>query len=415
MRSLIALCCLLAVLGTGATASAQTPVTERPAATLLVPYFEVDLSSPKATTTVFQINNASATAMLANVTLWSDLGIPVFNFKVYLTGYDMQTINLRDVLNGTLPRTASDGQDPTDTISPQGWFSQDINFATCTGILPPAPLDAATVAHLRNALTGKFSSVAGGCVGQDFGAANKVARGYVTVDAINSCAAGLPSDPGYFVNGGMGSATNQNTLWGQFTIQRPSQNWSLTEPVVHITASSADPETSTSGEYTFYGRFVGWSAADNREPLSTNFAARYFNDASPGPRPQSTSLVVWRDPKVSDISAFGCGTPPAWFPLDQEGLVAFDTAEDAASLNTDAFGGATQVVPVASLTSFTGGWMYLNLNHSADAVNPPEDALAAQAWVWSFHTRRTPGRYAVGVGSTLLDSAKLASHYFPGI
>ena len=62
----------------------------------------------------------------------------------------MQTINLRDILaNGILPRTASDGQDPADTISPQGPFSQDINFASCTGLLPPPTLPAAFVQHLQ--------------------------------------------------------------------------------------------------------------------------------------------------------------------------------------------------------------------------------------------------------------------------
>jgi hypothetical protein len=394
-------------------------VTEQPAATLLVPYFEVDLANAQGTTTMFQINNASATAILANVTVWSDLGIPVTNFKVYLTGYDMQTVDLRAVLNGILPRTASDGQDPSDTISPQGWYSQDINFASCTGILPPpATLDATTVAHMRNALTGKFSSVAGGCVGVNYGAANMIARGYVTVDTVNSCTAGLPSDAGYFVSGGGGFATNQNTLWGDFTIMRPNQTWSASEPVVHVTASATDPETSTAGQYTFYGRFVGWTAADNREPLSTTFGVRYFNNGGPGLVPQNTTLLVWRDSKNSDISAFSCGTPPAWYPLDQEGAVAFDEAEEAATVSTSAFGASTQAVPVAPLTAFTSGWMFLNLNHNVESgADPSEDAAAAQAWVSAIHTRRFPvrGRYAVGAGATPFDSAKVAQHYTPGI
>ena len=98
-------------------------------------------------TTLFSVNNASATAVLAHVVVWSDLSVPVLDFNIYLTGYDVQTINLRDILvNGSLPRTASDGQDPQDTISPQGDFSQDINFASCTGQLPPPALPANFVA-----------------------------------------------------------------------------------------------------------------------------------------------------------------------------------------------------------------------------------------------------------------------------
>ena len=43
--------------------------------------------------------------------------MPVLGFNVYLTGYDVQTINLRDILlSGALPRTASRGQDPFDAV-----------------------------------------------------------------------------------------------------------------------------------------------------------------------------------------------------------------------------------------------------------------------------------------------------------
>ena len=45
-------------------------------ATLLLPYFEVDLSNPSGTTTLFSINNASASAAVAHVTLWTDESIP---------------------------------------------------------------------------------------------------------------------------------------------------------------------------------------------------------------------------------------------------------------------------------------------------------------------------------------------------
>src|SRR3954467_6543090 len=108
---------------------------EVPAATLLLPYFEVDLGNTGGNTTLFSVNNAAATAVLAHVVVWSDLSVPVLDFNLYLTGYDVQTISLRDLLTGWMPQTASAGQDPNDTISPQGVFSQDINFASCNGLL----------------------------------------------------------------------------------------------------------------------------------------------------------------------------------------------------------------------------------------------------------------------------------------
>ena len=149
--------CMLAMLAVPSFAVIGT-VDDVPAATLLLPYFEVDLDDPNGVTTLMSINNASATAVLAHVVLWTDLSVHVLDFNVYLTGYDVQSINLRDILVlGNLPLTASDGQDPFDTISPQGPVSQDINFASCGGILPynnPA-LDATYIDHVQSTLTGQ--------------------------------------------------------------------------------------------------------------------------------------------------------------------------------------------------------------------------------------------------------------------
>ena len=77
-----------------------------PAATLLLPYFEVDFDNPNGITTLFSINNASATAAVAHVVLWSDESVPTFDFDIYLTGYDVQTISVRDIFNGSVPITA---------------------------------------------------------------------------------------------------------------------------------------------------------------------------------------------------------------------------------------------------------------------------------------------------------------------
>src|SRR5262249_14381398 len=273
---------------------------------------------------------------------------PVFN--VSLTGYDVQSINLRDIFThpGNLPQTASAGQDPTDTISPKGPFSQDINFASCTGQLPYPTLDAISkvngidfIAHLQNSHTGRPSDILGGlCAGQNLG--DRVARGYITVDTVNNCTLRVPSDTGYFVNGGGGDATNQNVLWGDVFSANPGQNFAEGETLVHIEAARgvgvfgktpSDPATTISGNYTFYGRYVNWTAADNREPLSTNFAARYLNG---GAFTGGTSVIAWRDSKTNQ-QAFTCpatpGVRPVWYPLAQEGLVEFDEQEQPVVFN----------------------------------------------------------------------------------
>src|SRR5262249_44819298 len=139
------------------------------------------------------INNASATAILAHVVLWSDLAVPVFQFNVYLTGYDVQDVDLGQLLRqGLVPQTASAGQDPTDTISPHGPFSQDINFFSCNGVLPPAPLTPSQLQPLQAGLTGGFNSILGGCCGVAHG--DQTARGYVTVDTVNNCTSNVPGD-----------------------------------------------------------------------------------------------------------------------------------------------------------------------------------------------------------------------------
>ena len=115
-----ALClALLGLLALGGQALAVIcTIDEVPAATLLLPYFEVDLGNQNGQTTLFSVNNASATAVLAHVVVWSDLSVPVLDFNIYLTGYDVQTINLRDILvGGSLPRTGVRGPGPAATPS----------------------------------------------------------------------------------------------------------------------------------------------------------------------------------------------------------------------------------------------------------------------------------------------------------
>src|SRR3954466_1545661 len=69
-----------------------------PAATLLLPYFEVDTNDTTGRTTYFTITNVTRYPQIAHVTLWTDWAYPVLTFNIFLTGYDVQAINLADVL-----------------------------------------------------------------------------------------------------------------------------------------------------------------------------------------------------------------------------------------------------------------------------------------------------------------------------
>jgi hypothetical protein len=424
--TLIAITGLVTAAAPALAQSAQPTVGDQPAATLLLPYFEVDLANPAGANTYFTVNNASATATLAHVTVWSAMHVPVYTFDVYLTGYDVQALNVRDIINGQLPQTASDGQDPIDNsnnpdgISNQGPLSQDINFASCAATLPPAAVPQATVDHIRASLTGQQSPVTGQCATKSDG--TRIARGYITVDTVNACNSLSPADgPGYF---GV-YATNQNILWGDYTFTNHIGGLESGDasPLVHITASATDPQTSVPGEYTFYGRFVSWTAADNREPLSTNFMTRFVNLPAAG----RTTLTVWRDARVNQ-GYFGCGTTPSWYPLSQEAVGFFDEQENPELIAPPPFAppppaatvlpfgfGAQRVEIGGTLlpTSFSAGLMFLNLNtFPVGSSFAPEDPNAAQAFV-SVHLKGV-GRYSTGWQATMLDSAKVPSHLNPG-
>src|SRR5438874_12937924 len=71
-----------------------------PAATLLLPYFEVDTAAAQGAgaTTLFTITNTSRYPQIAHVTVWTDWSFPVLDFNIFLTGYDVQGINLFDII-----------------------------------------------------------------------------------------------------------------------------------------------------------------------------------------------------------------------------------------------------------------------------------------------------------------------------
>jgi hypothetical protein len=419
MKCLVLLVALSLLMAFAVPASAAIcNVDVAPAATLLLPYFEVDLNNPNGLTTLLSVNNSSALAVLAHFTIWSDLSVPVLTFNIYLTGYDVQTLNMRDlVVNGALPQTASAGQDSFDTISPKGSKSQDVNFASCTGQLPPPPLPGSFVQHLELSLTGKASPIfSGKCAGRDLG--DNIARGYVTVDTVNNCTLRDASNPAYF----SGDITFQNVLWGDYIYANSGQSFANGGSLVHIEASTTDPATTTAGRYTFYGRYVGWNASDHREPLATTFGARF---AVNGTFSGGTSFVVWRDPKANQLP-FTCPAMqanPNWYPLGLEGGVdIFDEQEHVVVVVSQPpqfvfipFPAATQRTKVNGAffpVPFNFGWTFLDLNATvAGNPNPSFDPAASQAWL--IYDMDSNGRFSVGFEGLRLDSACAPNHTMP--
>ncbi len=418
MRKLCLCLALLSLLGLGGQAFAVIgTIDDVPAATLLLPYFELDLANQQGVNTLFSINNASATAVLAHVTVWTDQSVPALDFDVYLTGYDVQTISLRDILqNGNLPRTASDGQDtPQDTISPQGPVSQDINFASCS-VLPYAP-GAVSVSfrnHLQAWFQGNQSPATGNCAGSKQPDTN-ILRGYVTVDTVNACNLFFPSDWAFYAP----FVTDQNVLWGDYFYVNPDPvtgNFAQGETLVHIESC---PTCFVPGDHTFYGRYNGATADDAREPLPTTMAARFLNG---GPFTGGTDFLIWREADESD-TAYNCNLqgPSTWYPLEAAQIVIFDEQEQPVTAENCPSGDPTceQEVTIPNeanridvdadlLAPFTFGWAWLNLQHPE--VTPIYGDTAAQTWVTAVMDAN--GRFSVGFDAIQLDNANTPNTIF---
>jgi hypothetical protein len=400
-------------LGTAGVRGEACKIDTPPAATLLLPYFEVDLKRPNGITTLFSVGNAADHATLTHVTVWTDLGVPTLDFNVYLTGWDIETFNMRDLFEGRLSQTASDGQDPNDTISPQGPLSQDINIASCASQLPlPALLPVSFRQHLANAHTGKASPIlGGGCSGRAF--ADDIARGYVTIDVVRECTLKFPHEPGYFGPGGV--ALSDNVLFGDFMFVESAENAARGDQLVRI---EAFPGRFRPGDVTFYGRFTHgnastYQAVDDREPLASTWAARYIKGSTLFTA--GTSITVWRDPG-RESKTVPCGQPQSWQTL--ESLVVFDENEDVVvpdfcpftcppTANVDSFTAVSQRVEVEDIQvaswpgslaiPFDFGWLQLSFNRASDGAPP------AQAWLGTEMT--ASGRFSVGTTGMAVDSS----------
>jgi len=377
---------VLLVPASGASAE-MCAIDQVPAATLLLPYFEVDLTGTDCITTLFAVGNASAAPTIAHVTIWSDFSVPVMDFDIYLTGYDIQTVNLRDVLVlGNLPLTGS-----------------------LAGEQNPVIDNPLVLQHFQTSLTGDPSPLTGDCAALPFG--DDTARGYVTIDDVNIESLEFPGDPGYFSPGGTGIASNDNQLWGDFFIVEPNDASAQGGPLVHIEAENGFVGGPNS--YTFYGRYTSaLFFADEREPLPTTFAVRYLAGAG---FDGGTDLLVWRDSTRPVTGRLLCGTAPVWFPLNQTEIIVFDEEENPVLQSGPPVSGIPdppQLVPfpleaqrtrvgIDLPVPFETGWLYLNLNQGPNpfAVDP----FSAQNWVEAVYSAE--GRYSLAVDAISLDSA----------
>jgi hypothetical protein len=362
-------------------------LANQPAATLLVPYFEVDLANPTGRTTLVSVNNAAPRPTLARMVLWTDWGVPTLAFDIYLTGYDVQTLNLRDVFNGNLPLTGP-------SISPTGPLSQaGPGFPGCSGSAGATRAMGPEIqSSLRAAHTGQPipNSQPAQCAASAR-PKSPLVIGYITVDVVNRCTApsvmstaNTPADPTYFAKGGTGLASDVNVLWGDVYFHDSQLNQAMSQPAITVVA---DAQFFNPGDYTFYGRYDSFDSRDDRMPLSSMYYVRFFNG---GTLSGGTDLLVWRDNRSPEASSLPCGSVPSWAAPGEEQLLIFDEQENAAALSKpNAFPFATQRVKVGGRTIPTQpnfGWLMLDLWHA--------DGTHAQGWVGSLLS--SSGRFSSG-------------------
>ena len=92
-------------------------LVSQPAATVLLPYFEVDVDNPAGRNTLFSVGTVSPASTLAHVVVWSNWSQAVLSFDVVIPAEGLRTFDLRGLLRGRLPRTSPppDATTGTDT------------------------------------------------------------------------------------------------------------------------------------------------------------------------------------------------------------------------------------------------------------------------------------------------------------
>jgi hypothetical protein len=158
---------------------------------------------------------------------------------------------------------------------------------------------------------------------------------------------------------------------GDWTIIDADNNIAYSDRAISIEASN---DFDTNNSYTFYGRYVGFNAADNREPISSSHFARYEQVAA---QQGSTKLIAWRDSGLA-TATFDCGMMPNPFPLSQNQIVVFDEEENPTELDIAEF---SAVFPLAASAVQVGssnlpaaserGAIFLNLNTTVGVVVDP--------------------------------------------
>lgn len=370
-----------------------------PAATLLLPYFEVDINSQQTTarTTLFTIVNTSSEQHTARVTIWTDLAYPVATFNIVLTGYDVQSVNLYD----TIARGRFFIGDPAE---------QALCGATSANI-PPLIL-----ADLRTALTiGRTQA----CGANAVGLTHSNAIGYVTIDTVATCGTTMPNDPAYY-----SELLYDNVLTGDYETIDPNPttgNFAGGDPLVHIRAipegGPAGIVAKTNLPYTFYDLYTprgtnDFRAMDRRQPLPHAFIARFIQG---GTGAFSTNLRIWREGLVPPGAACADYKANVGTAMKVSEIMRFDEHENPTLVTfapilvptvpilpaTSSLPTSGSIIPPLGVSGDLGGFIYLNLDAGTSPNKTSKNAARAKQ-NWVVVSMQAEGRYQTSFGATPL-------------
>ena len=331
--------------GASVTYAAVCATDVVPAATLLFPFVQLDYNNPvDGDTTLFAITNVSSEAQIVHVTVWTEYSTAILDFNILLSGYDVQTMNIRDILiNGDLPNTGSaysptldydftkpfdpvngtttpfqdgpvsynndayTGPAPADLPGAEGTSALDASGA-CSPNNPSYPdypiIGASTLATFQDYLT-LFQLYAqyGLLAHTDCDIYNAYNIGdwwetrtladptwmYITADVVQACNKEFPSSAAYWT---AQLIDYDNVLIGDVFWVNNNARFSEADNAVHIEA--ADPQTVLLN-HAFYDGVEANGAADGingREPLPTAWAMRYIGVGSSA---MDTYIRAWKN------------------------------------------------------------------------------------------------------------------------
>jgi hypothetical protein len=344
MKKILVTCvAIVALFAVAGSASAITcTVDQRPAATLLVPFFQASFNADgtvsPALDTLVTIGNASNAPMIAHVNVYNDLSELVLDFNIALTGYDIQSFSVANTLRGNLTNTpigtthlvsVNDAcqRNPlalTYTSPPAFNNARYLRIRPTTPATPldnslattlygPGPFAGGFLFNVLDSLDDTPDTVE--CGGVD-GEIEGLIKGYITIDHANYCNLSNPRDFNYYELDAIGM---ENNLWGDVLFTSNSGLPTIGSSTVNIEAASTPTGVGSplaanippTQPRTFYARYTDaldplcapancpafgtnpWNQGigDQREPLGLRYAARWFDSAGAG---ITSFFLVWR-------------------------------------------------------------------------------------------------------------------------